>query len=138
MPENRGIPLDGRQAHPGLATSGELRATIEAGGFETVEWVDETAWVLGWFDTVGAEIAAGEAKPPARAADRRPDAHPELRGRPRHGRPDRPPRVLHPRRVVAAEQHSRIPDYRRTSDVQPLIRVTTLPPCRSGPQSNRP
>ena len=27
-------------------------------GFETVEWVDETAWVLDWFQGLGGRLAA--------------------------------------------------------------------------------
>jgi len=32
-----------------LVTPADLLAIIQGSGFETVEWVDETAWVLEWF-----------------------------------------------------------------------------------------
>jgi sarcosine/dimethylglycine N-methyltransferase len=47
--------LDGTDSF--LATSVELRASIEDAGFEAHEWVDETAWVLQWFQEVGAASA---------------------------------------------------------------------------------
>jgi len=49
--------MDGSDSH--LATPADLRAAIEAGGFETVEWVDETAWVLEWFHGIGVRMATG-------------------------------------------------------------------------------
>jgi sarcosine/dimethylglycine N-methyltransferase len=48
--------IDGSDSH--LATPAGLLAAIEAGGFETVEWVDETAWVLEWFHGIGVRMAA--------------------------------------------------------------------------------
>jgi sarcosine/dimethylglycine N-methyltransferase len=44
-----------------LATPASLRASIEDAGFETVEWVDETAWVLEWFEQIGGRLAAAGA-----------------------------------------------------------------------------
>jgi SAM-dependent methyltransferase len=41
-----------------LATPADLLTTIEDSGFRTVEWVDETAWVLGWFEGLGDRLAA--------------------------------------------------------------------------------
>jgi SAM-dependent methyltransferase len=43
-----------------LATAGDLRRTVEDSGFETVEWVDETAWVLEWFHGLGPRLAAAD------------------------------------------------------------------------------
>ena len=40
-----------------LATPADLRAGIERAGFTTVEWVDETAWILQWFHELGARLA---------------------------------------------------------------------------------
>ncbi len=40
---------DGSDSH--LATAGSLRGAILGAGFELVEWVDETAWAISWFDT---------------------------------------------------------------------------------------
>ncbi|KAA1397244.1 SAM-dependent methyltransferase [Aeromicrobium ginsengisoli] len=40
-----------------LATPADLRSNIESGGFTAVEWVDETAWILQWFDELGARLA---------------------------------------------------------------------------------
>lgn len=52
--------IDGSDSH--LATPQDLRAAIQAGGFETVEWVNETGWVLEWFQGIGARTAgAGTA-----------------------------------------------------------------------------
>ena len=48
--------LDGSDSF--LATPDELCSTIEAAGFETVEWVDETQWVSEWFAGVGDRVAA--------------------------------------------------------------------------------
>jgi sarcosine/dimethylglycine N-methyltransferase len=61
--------LDGADSF--LATADELRATIQAGGFELLEWVDETAWVRRWFEKAGADIAAGgtQASLPALLTD---------------------------------------------------------------------
>lgn len=41
-----------------LATPDELVAAVETAGFETVEWVDESAWVLDWFVELGARLVA--------------------------------------------------------------------------------
>ena len=49
--------LDGSDSH--LATSDELLDTIAASGFEPLEWIDETQWVLRWFEDLGKRIAAG-------------------------------------------------------------------------------
>jgi sarcosine/dimethylglycine N-methyltransferase len=48
--------LDGSDSY--LATSDELRDTITASGFETVEWVDETPWILHWFEGIGERLAS--------------------------------------------------------------------------------
>jgi cyclopropane fatty-acyl-phospholipid synthase-like methyltransferase len=53
--------LDGTDSF--LATADELRDTIQASGFEPVEWVDETAWVRQWFQDLGGRIAAGATQP---------------------------------------------------------------------------
>ncbi|MEZ0090771.1 hypothetical protein [Streptacidiphilus sp. EB129] len=44
---------------------------IQAGGFEPVEWVDETAWVTQWFEDLGARLATGGTRAglPALLAD---------------------------------------------------------------------
>lgn len=45
-----------------LATPAELVIAIQDSGFQTVEWVDETPWVLGWFGHLAARLAgAGTA-----------------------------------------------------------------------------
>lgn len=49
--------LDGTDSF--LATAGELRDTIGCSGFEVIEWVDETAWIREWFDSVVQRIAGG-------------------------------------------------------------------------------
>ncbi len=41
-----------------LETPADLLTTIQNSGFETVEWVDETAWILDWFQGLGARLAA--------------------------------------------------------------------------------
>src|SRR4029079_5765671 len=46
-----------------LATPADLLTTIEDSGFRTVEWVDETAWVLGWFEGLGDRLAAAGTAP---------------------------------------------------------------------------
>jgi SAM-dependent methyltransferase len=38
-----------------LVTPDELRVSIERGGFDTVEWVDESDWVRTWFDATFAD-----------------------------------------------------------------------------------
>jgi ubiquinone/menaquinone biosynthesis C-methylase UbiE len=48
--------LDGTDSY--LASAGELRDTIAASGFETLEWVDETAWILRWFENLGQRLAS--------------------------------------------------------------------------------
>jgi hypothetical protein len=40
-------------------TAEDLRATIEASGFTTLEWVDETRWALEWFEEIGGRMVAG-------------------------------------------------------------------------------
>jgi SAM-dependent methyltransferase len=45
--------IDGRDSH--LASSDDLRDAIVGGGFELVEWVDESAWASSWFDTTFAD-----------------------------------------------------------------------------------
>lgn len=49
--------LDGTDSF--LATAEQLRVAIESGGFELVEWVDETAWIREWFAAAAARMAAG-------------------------------------------------------------------------------
>jgi sarcosine/dimethylglycine N-methyltransferase len=49
--------LDGTDSY--LATAAELADTIASSGFETLEWVDETPWVLRWFENLGKRIASG-------------------------------------------------------------------------------
>jgi cyclopropane fatty-acyl-phospholipid synthase-like methyltransferase len=49
--------LDGTDSY--LATAAELRDTIASSGFEILEWVDETQWVLQWFENLGKRMAAG-------------------------------------------------------------------------------
>ena len=44
--------MDGSDSR--LATSDALRDAILGAGFELVEWVDETAWAISWFDTAFA------------------------------------------------------------------------------------
>ena len=41
--------IDGSDSH--LATPDGLLAAIRLGGFEVVEWIDESAWVGSWFDS---------------------------------------------------------------------------------------
>lgn len=52
--------LDGTDSH--LVTPDEMRRTIEACGFELVEWVDDTAWVREWFQDTAARMAAARAQ----------------------------------------------------------------------------
>ena len=61
--------LDGSDSF--LVTADELRATIEASGFEALEWVDETAWVREWFERAGARVLGDgtQATLPALLAD---------------------------------------------------------------------
>jgi sarcosine/dimethylglycine N-methyltransferase len=41
-----------------LAIPDDLLTTIQDSGFETVEWVDETAWILDWFQGLGVRLAS--------------------------------------------------------------------------------
>ncbi len=43
--------LDGTDSH--LVTPDQLHTTITASGFETLEWIDETPWILQWFQSLG-------------------------------------------------------------------------------------
>jgi len=47
--------LDGSDSF--LATSDDLLETIQGSGFEAIEWVDQTAWVLQWFQRVAERSA---------------------------------------------------------------------------------
>lgn len=47
--------LDGTDSH--LTTPDDLHCTIEAAGFDTVEWTDETAWAGEWFTALGRRLA---------------------------------------------------------------------------------
>lgn len=38
-------------------TPAHLLASIESGGFEALEWADETAWVMEWFRDLGTRVA---------------------------------------------------------------------------------
>jgi sarcosine/dimethylglycine N-methyltransferase len=51
--------LDGSDSF--LATPDELRDSIQAGGFEVVEWVDDSDWVKQWFSEAGRRLAAAGA-----------------------------------------------------------------------------
>jgi SAM-dependent methyltransferase len=42
--------MDGSDSH--LATGADLRDAILGGGFELVDWVDESDWASSWFDTM--------------------------------------------------------------------------------------
>jgi sarcosine/dimethylglycine N-methyltransferase len=53
--------LDGTDSY--LVTAEQLRDTIASSGFETVEWVDETQWVVRWFENLGQRIADGAKAP---------------------------------------------------------------------------
>ena len=53
--------LDGTDSF--LTTPADLLATIQGSGFETVEWVDETAWVLKWFQQLAASLTGAGAAP---------------------------------------------------------------------------
>lgn len=48
--------IDGSDSH--LVSADELRTAIEAAGFTTVDWIDETAWTLEWFDRFAARLAS--------------------------------------------------------------------------------
>jgi ubiquinone/menaquinone biosynthesis C-methylase UbiE len=45
--------MDGSDSY--LATSDALRDAVLGAGFELVEWVDETAWAISWFETTFAD-----------------------------------------------------------------------------------
>ena len=47
--------IDGGDSH--LVMPDDLLASIESSGFETVEWLDETEWVIDWFQDLGARVA---------------------------------------------------------------------------------
>ncbi|WP_152184998.1 SAM-dependent methyltransferase [Segeticoccus rhizosphaerae] len=51
--------LDGDDSF--LTTPADLRPTIEGSGFETIEWVDETAWALEWFHELAVPSSADGA-----------------------------------------------------------------------------
>jgi hypothetical protein len=50
--------MDGSDSH--VVTSGELSDVICGAGFEMVEWVEETQWVNGWFESAYAEERISE------------------------------------------------------------------------------
>lgn len=50
--------IDGTDSH--LTTPSDLCATIQDSGFERLEWVDETAWVVEWFEEAGTRMAAAD------------------------------------------------------------------------------
>lgn len=52
--------IDGRDSF--VTTPAHLLATIERAGFDTVEWAEETAWILEWFHEVGVRLAAAETR----------------------------------------------------------------------------
>jgi SAM-dependent methyltransferase len=52
--------LDGTDSF--LATADELRCTIEAAGFDVVEWVDDSSWVRDWFAQAGARMVASGSR----------------------------------------------------------------------------
>ena len=58
-PADPAVPLpwsiDGSDSF--LATPADLLTTIRDAGMEEVEWVDETPWVMQWFDRIGARLA---------------------------------------------------------------------------------
>ncbi|MGY2873501.1 sarcosine/dimethylglycine N-methyltransferase [Marmoricola sp. URHA0025 HA25] len=72
-PGNVALPLpwsiDGSDSF--LATPDDLHASIVGAGFEAVEWVDETEWILQWFHELGPRLAAADtaATLPALLAD---------------------------------------------------------------------
>jgi ubiquinone/menaquinone biosynthesis C-methylase UbiE len=51
--------LDGSDSY--LATADQLRDTIASSGFEILEWVDETQWILRWFGDLGQRIATARS-----------------------------------------------------------------------------
>lgn len=53
--------LDGSDSF--LTTADELREAVQDGGFEVVDWADESEWVKEWFGELGRQLAAGA--PPA-------------------------------------------------------------------------
>jgi SAM-dependent methyltransferase len=44
-----------------LATADELRAAVQAAGFDLIDWVDESDWAREWFAALGRRIAGGSA-----------------------------------------------------------------------------
>lgn len=61
--------VDGSDSY--LVSADQLRDTIAECGFDTVEWIDETPWVVQWFQDVGTRMsaAAGAATLPALLSD---------------------------------------------------------------------
>ena len=61
-PEDPPLPLpwslDGTDSF--LVTQMDLLATIEGAGVDTVEWIDDTAWIMQWFAELGARLAAAD------------------------------------------------------------------------------
>jgi sarcosine/dimethylglycine N-methyltransferase len=59
-----GLPLpwsmDGSDSF--LVTPEELCDTIQASGFDVVEWVDESSWVRDWFADASRRVAAGGSR----------------------------------------------------------------------------
>jgi ubiquinone/menaquinone biosynthesis C-methylase UbiE len=49
--------LDGTDSF--LATADELRDTIQASGFEIIEWAEETVWIREWFEQIVSRMAEG-------------------------------------------------------------------------------
>jgi len=60
-PDNPVFPapwsIDGTDSF--LATPDDLLTTIQDSGFATVEWVDETGWILDWFQGLGVRLTSG-------------------------------------------------------------------------------
>ncbi|HEU5007808.1 MAG TPA: methyltransferase domain-containing protein [Jatrophihabitantaceae bacterium] len=52
--------LDGSDSH--LVIPDELRTSIEAAGFTTLDWVDETEWTLEWFDRTAARLSSARPR----------------------------------------------------------------------------
>jgi len=72
-PAEPALPLpwsvDGTDSH--LATPAELLDSIQHSGFDPIEWVDDTGWILQWFQELGPRVAAAgtQATLPALLAD---------------------------------------------------------------------
>jgi sarcosine/dimethylglycine N-methyltransferase len=49
--------VDGTDSY--LTTADQLRKTITSSGFEMLEWVDDSPWVLRWFESLADRMAAG-------------------------------------------------------------------------------